>query len=67
MCFLFSVLCSESCYCMSGRIDYVGWTFSRGLARGEDGRGWSTRLPQEIPYFLCKISAVARHLITSQF
>ena len=35
---------SESCFYTSGRIDWVGWR----LARGEDGRGWSTRVPQEI-------------------
>ena len=29
-----------------GRIDWVGWR----LARGEDGLGWPTRVPQEPPY-----------------
>ena len=47
MCVLF--VCSESCFYTFGRIDWVGWR----LARGEDGRGWSTRGPQEIhPYLV---------------
>ena len=46
-----------------GLIDWIGWK----LARGEDGQGWPMRVPQEIPHFSCKISAIARHLITSQF
>ena len=61
MCFLFE--CSESCFYTFGRIDWVGWR----LTRGEDGRGWPTRGPQEIPHFSGKISVIARHLITSQF
>ena len=40
-------LSSESCFSTFGRIDWVGWR----LARGEDGRGWSTRVPHEIHHF----------------
>ena len=29
------------------------------LVRGEDGRGWLTRMSQGIPHFSCKISAIA--------
>ena len=47
MCFLF--VYSESYFYTFGRIDWVGWR----LAHGEDGR--------KIPYFLCKVSAIARH------
>ena len=61
MCILF--VFSKSCFYTFGRIDWVGWR----LARGEDGRGWPTGVPQEIPHFSCKMSAIARHLITSQF
>ena len=42
MCVL--IVCSESCFYTCG-IDRVGWT----LVRGEDGWGWSTRVPQETP------------------
>ena len=45
MCILF--VCSKSCFSTFGRLDWAGWR----LARGEDGRGWSTRVPQEIPHF----------------
>ena len=57
MCFLF--VCSESYFYTFGCIDWVGWR----LAHGEDGRGWPTRVPQEIPNFSCKMSAIVRHLI----
>ena len=56
-------VCSESCFYTFGRIDWVGWR----LARGEDGRGWPTRVSQEIPHILCKMSVIVEHLITSQF
>ena len=52
MCFLF--VYSESCFYTFGRIDWVGWRW----ARGDDGRGWSTRGPQEIPHFSYKISVI---------
>ena len=44
MCILF--VYSESCFSTFGRIDLVGWR----LACGEDGRGWPTRVSQEIRY-----------------
>ena len=37
---------SESCFYTFGRIDWFGWR----LAHGEDGRGWPTGVPQEIPH-----------------
>ena len=61
MCVLF--VCSESCFHAFGRIDCVGWR----LTCGEDGRGWPTGVPQEIPHFSCKKSVIVRHLITRQF
>ena len=60
-CFL--CVCSESCFYTFGRIDWVGWR----LARGEDGQGWSTRVPQEIPHFWRKMSAMVRHLFNNHF
>ena len=37
-------VCSESCfYTLGHNIDWVGWR----LARGEDGRGWPTRVSLE--------------------
>ena len=41
---LYSVRRHYSCCYKFGRIDCVGWR----LARGEDGRGWSIRVPQDI-------------------
>ena len=61
ICFL--SVCSQSCFYTFSCIDWVGWR----LARGEDGWGWPTRVPQEIPYFSYKMSAKALHLITSQW
>ena len=46
-------VCSESCFYTLGRIDWVEWR----LARGEDGRGWSTSGPQEISHFSWNMSA----------
>ena len=40
----------------------TGWG-GTGWARGEDGWVWPTIVPEEIPYFSCKMSAIARHLI----
>ena len=39
-------VCSESCFHTFGRIAWVRWR----IARGEDGRGWPTRV-SEIPHF----------------
>ena len=39
MCFLF--VCSEGCFSIFGRIDWVGWRF----VGGEDGRSLPTRDP----------------------
>ena len=61
MCVLFVL--SESCFDTFGRIDWVGWR----LARREDGWGWPTRVPQEIPHFSCKMSTIVHHLMTYQF
>ena len=36
-------VCSESCFYTFGH--WVGWR----LARGEDGRGWPIRVPQDFP------------------
>ena len=44
LCILF--VCSESCFYMFGRIDWVGWR----LTHGEDGRGWSTGVSQDPPF-----------------
>ena len=46
MCILF--ICRESCFYTFGCIDWVGWR----LARGEVGRGWPTRVLQEIPFLV---------------
>ena len=51
---------SESCFYT---FDWVGWR----LARGEDGWGRPTRVPQEVSHFSCKMSVIAHHLMTSQF
>ena len=59
----FLFICSESCFYMFDLMDRVGLR----LVRGEDGRGWPTRGPQEIPHFSCKMSVIAHYLITSQF
>ena len=54
MCFLF--VFSESCFYTVDRIEF-GWR----LVRGEDGRGWPTRGPPEIPHFSCKMTVLVRH------
>ena len=49
----------------NSKSNLVGWR----LAGGEDGRGWPTRVSQEIPTPIshAKLMCIAYHLITSRF
>ena len=49
----FAFVFSESCFYIFGGIDWVGWRLAR-----EDGWGWPTRVPQEIPNLSCKINVI---------
>ena len=61
-------ICPAMCtpfICSERWIYTFGWL---GLTiQGDDGRGWPTTVPQEIPHFSCKMSAIFRHMIAFSF